>query len=116
MFQSNQRRNGSFRGVGAESVTITSANSRLPSTGPELPVTLSPPPQTLPKAPVLKTLGCASTAKVNQLIACQSDGAPGDANSPVTLLEWHAPGGIPDVGFDGIVFLTKFPNRVLKNR
>jgi hypothetical protein len=63
---------------------------------------------------VLKTLGCAPTAKVNQLIACQSDGAPADASSPVTLLEWRAPGGIPDAGFDGIVFLTKFPEPGVK--
>jgi hypothetical protein len=73
-----------------------------------------PSPPRAPKAPVLKTLGCGSTAKVNQLIACQSDGAPADANSLVTLLEWHAPGGIPDIGVEGTAFVTKFPTQGTK--
>ena len=69
--------------------------------GPDL---APPPPAAAPTAPLIKTLGCASTTKVNQLVACLSDGAPGDTNSPVTLLEWHAPTGAPDTAFATQVF------------
>ncbi len=61
-----------------------------------------------PSAPILRTLGCPSTAKANQLLACPSDGAPGGTSSPVTLLEWQAPGGMPAAARGATVFTTTY--------
>ncbi|MFN0145836.1 MAG: zinc-ribbon domain-containing protein, partial [Dehalococcoidia bacterium] len=73
--------------------TSTPAPTRTPTPRPTSTATPSPAPTPsptptpTPKPPLLRTLGCPATARVNQPILCESQGAPADANSPITALE-----------------------------